>query len=280
MTIGEKIRSERRAKGLTQSELAGDKITRNMISAIESGKASMSIDTLKYIASELGVPASYLISEEDDLFFYRKKERMPAIRNALDEKNYTACINLVMKLEKLDDELAYILSECYFMLGISCAKSGFMHSADKYLDMSVHYCDSTLYDTERFRSVIPLYQAIARNVNSPLLEFEDDKYYPIALGVTEFEFYKYLTLDFDFNFLSFQFDRHIKAKQLIKERKYSEAIELLIMIEQQKNDFEYNAYVMFGVYTDLETCYRQLFDFENAYRYASKRISLMEGFKS
>ena len=70
------------------------------------------------------------------------------------------------------------------------------------------------------------------------------------------------------------------AKNLIKERKYNEAVKILLEIEQKKGEFEYNAYLMFGVYTDLDNCYRHLFDFENAYRYASKRISLLEGFKS
>ena len=39
-----------------------------------------------------------------------------------------------------------------------------------------------------------------------------------------------------------------------------------------------SSFVLFRVYGDMEICYRQLFDFENAYRFATKRISLMEGF--
>ncbi len=40
MTIGEKIKKIRTAKLMTQSELAGSEITRNMLSRIENGFAS------------------------------------------------------------------------------------------------------------------------------------------------------------------------------------------------------------------------------------------------
>ena len=66
----------------------------------------------------------------------------------------------------------------------------------------------------------------------------------------------------------------------IAERKYKEAIALLSSIENLRGSGSYNAYVIFGVYTDMENCYKQLADYENAYRYASKRISLIEGFKT
>ena len=70
----------------------------------------------------------------------------------------------------------------------------------------------------------------------------------------------------------------MEAKALIKERHYSDALKLLLEIEETKSEFEYNSYLMYGVYGDLDLCYKQLFDFENAYRFAAKRLSLMEGF--
>ena len=279
MNIGEKIKKVRLSKRMTQSELAGDKLTRNMISSIESGKASPSLDTLMYIADILDLPAPYLLSENDDLFFFEKKERIGAIKNALDEKNYTVCINLVLKLEKLDDELYFILADCYFNLGVSSAKNGALQSALHYLELCLQYCDKTIYDTARFKAIIPLYTAISKNVNAPLLEFEDKKFYSFLTESTDFEFYKYLTLDLDYEYTYKPFSLHAKAKQLIRERKYSDAIQVLLEIENTKSNYEYNSYLMYGIYTDLDACYRFLFDFESAYRYASKRISLLEGFK-
>jgi len=136
----------------------------------------------------------------------------------------------------------------------------------------------TLYDTARFECAVPLYLSIARNVGSPLLEFDEAEFTELLHGTVDYEFYKYLTLDFDFSFTHFQYKTHMAAKSLIKERKYNEALKLLLEIERTKAEYEYNSYLMYGVYGDLDTCYRQLFDFENAYRFSSKRLSLMEGF--
>jgi len=103
--IGEKIKKLRKERGLTQSELAGKIITRNMLSSIENGKALPSLETLNYIAANLEVPPSYLISEEDDILFYRKKELISQIYRAYSAKNYTACINLINSISDTDNEL-------------------------------------------------------------------------------------------------------------------------------------------------------------------------------
>ena len=280
MTLGEKIKKARTSLKLTQADVSGDVITRNMISAIESNKATPSLDTLKYLADRLDLPLAYLLSDDDDLHFYQKKSRISAIKNALDEKNYTVCINLVLNLERLDDELCLILADCYFNLGIQSVKRGNLNSAEEYLSSCIAYSQKTIYDTNRFTTVAPLYHSIARNVNAPLLEFEENKFYDSMLNTVDYELYRYLMVDFDYEYSYFPFKMHISAKKLIKERKYSEAINLLCEIEQTKSEYEYNSYVMYGVYSDLDNCYRNLFDFEKAYRYSSKRISLLEGFKS
>ena len=55
MDIGEKIRSARLNKQMTQAEVAGDKITRNMLSAIESGKSLPSMSNFFYICEYLDI---------------------------------------------------------------------------------------------------------------------------------------------------------------------------------------------------------------------------------
>uniref|UniRef100_UPI003F891288 helix-turn-helix domain-containing protein n=1 Tax=Bacillus manliponensis TaxID=574376 RepID=UPI003F891288 len=65
-TLGEKIRTLRKEKKLTQSALAGEELTKSMLSQIENGKATPSMKTLHYIADKLGCEPSYLLEEDSD----------------------------------------------------------------------------------------------------------------------------------------------------------------------------------------------------------------------
>ena len=82
MTIGEKIRAARKRLKLTQSKLCGEKITRNMLSSIECGRAMPSLETARFLAERLELPLSYLLADDDDLFFYEKKAAIDNIRSA------------------------------------------------------------------------------------------------------------------------------------------------------------------------------------------------------
>ena len=48
-TLGKRIKEARLSKKMTQSEVVGDFITRNMLSQIESGSATPSVKTLEYL---------------------------------------------------------------------------------------------------------------------------------------------------------------------------------------------------------------------------------------
>ncbi|MGG0299895.1 helix-turn-helix transcriptional regulator [Bacillus albus] len=64
-TLGEKIKALRKEKKLTQTELAGSKLTKSMLSQIENGKATPSMKTLQYIAEKLECEASFLLEDDD-----------------------------------------------------------------------------------------------------------------------------------------------------------------------------------------------------------------------
>ncbi len=63
MTLGEKIKEARIEHHMTQKDVVGDYITRNMLSKIENGSATPSIKTLEYLAGRLGLPSSYFLSD-------------------------------------------------------------------------------------------------------------------------------------------------------------------------------------------------------------------------
>ena len=65
MTMGQRILQARLAAGMSQRELAGEEITRNMLSSLEHDAATPSVATLRYLARRLGRPVSYFFGEDD-----------------------------------------------------------------------------------------------------------------------------------------------------------------------------------------------------------------------
>ena len=61
--LGKRLKEARLSKKMTQSDVVGTFITRNMLSQIESGAASPSLRTLEYLANTLELPIHYLVSE-------------------------------------------------------------------------------------------------------------------------------------------------------------------------------------------------------------------------
>lgn len=63
MELSQKLKQARLDAGLSQKALCGDRITRNMLSQIENGSARPSMDTLRYLAGQLGKPLSYFLED-------------------------------------------------------------------------------------------------------------------------------------------------------------------------------------------------------------------------
>ena len=64
MELGQRLKMVRLELGLSQRQLCGEVITRNMLSQIENGAARPSMDTLRYLAGELGKPLSFFLEED------------------------------------------------------------------------------------------------------------------------------------------------------------------------------------------------------------------------
>ena len=280
MSIGNKIRTARKEKKMTQSTLAGNKITRNMLSAIECGKATPSLDTLYHIAETLELPVAYFISEEEDLFVFKKNAQIKKIRSLYAQRSYEKCISVISSLGTPDSELAYLLAQCHFELGRRAVTEGSLKAGGEHLDLALKFSEQTVYDTERIKALSLLYSALRTNIKSPLLEFDGTLFRKSIEEYLDYGFYKYLVGDESYEGLGEMYSKHFEAKRLMRERRYEDALNVLKEIESLKTPENYNAYLIFGVYSDIENCYKQLADFENAYRYSTKRISLIEGFNN
>lgn len=87
MELGEKLRQARLEAGLSQRQLCGEEITRNMLSLIENGSAKPSMKTLQYLSSRLGKSVSYFLEEPAPIS--PNQDVMFAARRLYDEGDFT-----------------------------------------------------------------------------------------------------------------------------------------------------------------------------------------------
>lgn len=114
MTLGQKLKQTRLARGMTQSQVVGDRITRNMLSQIENDLASPSVGTLEYLASVLNVRLSWLLADEQE---EAEAGRTQRLRELLKSGEYAACLELAPE-HAPDDEQALALA----MAAAQCAQ--------------------------------------------------------------------------------------------------------------------------------------------------------------
>lgn len=113
MTLGQKLKQARLDRGLTQAQVVGSRITRNMLSQIENDLASPSVGTLEYLASVLGVRLSWLLADGKE---EQEQTRTSRLRQALRDGDDAGCLALAP--EQPDDEQALALA----MAGARCAQ--------------------------------------------------------------------------------------------------------------------------------------------------------------
>ena len=112
MEFGEKLKQARLEAGLSQRQLCGDVITRNMLSQIESGKARPSMATLQYLAGKLGKPVGYFL--EEDIVLSPNIALMEQARKAYGTKNYAQVLQLLQDYSQpdalFDQEYGYLMA--------------------------------------------------------------------------------------------------------------------------------------------------------------------------
>src|SRR5436189_3391423 len=89
LRLGERLRQLRAAAGMTQTDLAGDRFSKEYVSQIERGKTKPTRDTVEWLAGRLGVDAGFLangVSADErgrvDASLARAEAMLGARRNA------------------------------------------------------------------------------------------------------------------------------------------------------------------------------------------------------
>ena len=176
MTLGEKIKRRRRELHMTQEALAGDAITRILISRIESGDVNPSLESLKYLAGRLGVPAGYLLTEEDDLLQFLLPKIKEELRDKYRRGDDTGVFALCETYDLHDEETCMILCECAVRLGRRAYERGATAEASDWFDRALSFAEATSYHTEFVLGEAVLCKAMLAELTGEKAEFYLDSY--------------------------------------------------------------------------------------------------------
>jgi len=103
--LGRRLKAARLAKKMTQSDVVGDFITRNMLSQIESGNATPSMKTLEYLAGVLEIPMERLLADQGGPTEPEAISVLVRAKVLLKEQNYEALLQVKESSSAITDEL-------------------------------------------------------------------------------------------------------------------------------------------------------------------------------
>jgi tetratricopeptide (TPR) repeat protein len=103
--LGERLRTLRANAGLTQTELAGDRFSKEYVSQIERGKTRPTLQTLEWLAERLQVDRHFLETGASAAEFHRVETVIAQAEVAMESNGYEEAIALVAGLALPSPEL-------------------------------------------------------------------------------------------------------------------------------------------------------------------------------
>ena len=289
MTLGQKIRTARIERGMTQKQLVGNHITRNMLSKIENDSATPSVRTLEYIASRLGLPAGYFMADSR-LSDGTSPDGLDDMRRAYKEGRYTDCIALLEESKDVGttDEGYLLHARASLAAAHESLKTGDVNAAKEFADAADYYNREGIYysaavDAEM--SLILAECALTLNVE----EFEENaREYERAVKEISFS-ERYMLARAEYLLLCGEYElaaRHLDCVQDAEGVYRGKKLFLSGVIAMEKGDItaavsmlteaevlsEGESTLLCKVYRRLEQCYVQLEDFKMAHTYAARQL--------
>ena len=285
MTLGEKLVQARTALGLTQTQVAGAQITRNMLSKLEHDCATPSLKTLEYLASVLKVPVSWLLNDT----MMQDLSVLDEARLLFREKDFSACWDLLQKKPAQEQEEANLLRlRCSLYLAKNAMDQGDFTTAKTFAETAQQLCDGCLYATNSDRTYISW--LIARNNLH-------DKSSAESFVHTFYAEYKSLGMEECRHILLARYYISVHNTQAAEKELWSmgdltdhvrsEYLYLRGLVSMQKTHIrdamlylhqaeQENASpaLLEEIYAALEACCKELEDYKRAYEYSSKRLAL------
>ena len=293
MTTGEKIKKLRTEKMMTQSQLVGDQITRNMLSLIENGSALPSLPTVIYLSERLDVPVGLLLANEEEELIYLKMSNLPKIKQAYSKGEYRLCADMCESLldtngESLDDELLLILAECHFGIAVEEFNFGRLHSSSNEFDEACSYAKKTIYNGEHILCSAAVYFEYMRKLSPSLISEGDNELY-FGSSFCGDAFCKYFTVlkalsngdkklaeDYILSTTEAEkgFADHIRAEIDIINGNFASAKSILNKLID--GDYLSCRTIMYDIFKSMESCCRELGDYKRAYEYSVGKVELLE----
>lgn len=282
LRIGDRLRLERTARGMTQSTLAGSSITRNMLSRIENGSALPSLQTLVYLSARLGLSAGYFLAPEDDAVDYIKCHRIKEIRASLSASDYERSLKLCEGI-KSDAEVDLIRALCHLNIAYSMYRAGWLATAAEHLHAASPYINENAYFKDQLKTIASVLELF---VSSVTRKTPDADLLPPAAPADIYFYIKLLNLTdaHDKNaemllnavpVLSGEKREHIRCRIALDSEDgnvRSDAASSLAALAE--NDI--SVFMKYRVFGDLENYFRDEDDYKNAYIYATRRKEIVE----
>lgn len=263
MNLGEKLRSARLEAGLSQRQLCGEEITRNMLSQIENGSAKPSMKTLQYLASRLGKNVSYFL--EEDALLSPNQPVMALLRQQIDSGEFGQAAETQEQYRSpdpvFDREYALLSALILLSLAESAIREGRPIYARELLsktDLSGCWCREEL---ER-RKLLLLGEAGMRGISPQLPSLDRE------LLLRASDAFENRDLSRAAQLLDAAEDRDsprwnlLRGQIYLAQTQYREAAACL-----HKAEIVYPKETAFR----LEHCYRELEDYKRAYEYACRQ---------
>lgn len=293
MDIGKKIKKLRTEKLMTQVELTGGEITRNMLSRIENGAALPSLGTVVYLAAKLGVPAGYLLSEGEEEFIYHKTSVMKNIRRAYTDKRFELCRDICLtEFNEYDDELQLILTDCCLGIAEEHIKQGKLRLACQFLDEAVQHAKSTMFDTTTQQNSIKILFGLLKDISPALDSNEIDtatnneiihpsvfgnvfcKYVSVILNIGAYEFFNIAIDDATLSDRDKLLILHLRARWLMSNEKFESSLNVLRSVVD--SEAVPDRLLLYLACSDMEICCRETDDYKGAYEASLNKLDLLE----
>ncbi len=253
MKLGEKIRAARVSAGLTQRQLAGEKITRNMLSLIENGSAVPSVETLRFLAERLNKPVSFFLEES-------KEDCMQRAWDLFDAGNPEDALQLLQQVQEPDKGTLLLKVLCLLTAAESSVRQGKTVYAHKLLAQAEESENAFPWLPELKTRRLRILAMMRESVDIQKLPEIDRELYLYAYACMRSDAPEraaaYLEACSDKTASDW---RILRARTHMAKGEYKQASELL-REEEQGNAQE--------AVPLLEQCYRELGDYQKAYYYA------------